>query len=66
MQGKTYDLTSEPGLTLYRLLRDALASFRASDASASLARDLPDASDDLPDHPSREHLIWHNENVYRA
>lgn len=50
VQGKTYDLESEPGVTLYRRLHAAIR--RSSvDASASLVHELPDASGDRYGQP---------------
>jgi putative restriction endonuclease len=51
VQGKSYDLTMEPGLTLYRQLRDALSVAALPDASASLVRDLPDTAQDRYGRP---------------
>ena len=50
VQGKTYDLTKEQGLTLYNRLRGALST-AASMESGSLLRELPDDTRDRYGRP---------------
>jgi putative restriction endonuclease len=51
VQGKSYDLTKEPGLAMYHSLREALSVIPAADPTASLARELPDATGDRYGQP---------------